>query len=256
MDKKRQFAGGTLLDGESCANVCADGLRSAPNAQNFAMAGAQGPDVDVLGVAGHADLRESATSSTAMCATLAAQRQKGVSLRVVGIQREVFNDDVIQFAIGEFEKQLRERIRSVRSDIERKRQRRDVLRVEIQNLAEAVAQGHASEALFENLKRRERELDELDNGLLPNREDGIQVKLDQVEKFIRGRFADLRHLSSQNAIAAKAELGKHCDSIWVTPDKDGYTLSGKWNLTAGRSDGAGGPNRTVRTVSFCLSVAA
>jgi hypothetical protein len=101
--------------------------------------------------------------------------------------------------------------------------------VEIQNLADAVAQGHASEARFENLKRRERELNELDNGLFPNREDGIQVKLDQVEKFIRGRFADLRHLSSQNAIAAKAELGKHCNSIWVTPDKDGYTLSGKWN---------------------------
>ena len=50
---------------------------------------------------------------------------------LAGLQREILNDDVIQFAMGEFEKQLRERIRSARSDGERKRQRRDVLRVEI-----------------------------------------------------------------------------------------------------------------------------
>ena len=86
MTDEKQFGGGALLDGESCANVCADGHRSAPNAQNFAMAGAQGPDFDVLGLANHADLRESATSSTAKCATLAAQRPKGVSFRVIGIK--------------------------------------------------------------------------------------------------------------------------------------------------------------------------
>jgi hypothetical protein len=80
---------------------------------------------------------------------------------LAGLQREIFNDSVIQFVIGEFEKQLRERIRSVRSDVERKRQRRDVLRVEIDNLAGAVARGYASEALFENLTRREKELAEL-----------------------------------------------------------------------------------------------
>jgi DNA invertase Pin-like site-specific DNA recombinase len=172
-----------------------------------------------------------------------------------GLQREIFNDDVIQFAIGEFEKQLRERIGSLRSDVERKLQRRDVLRVQIDNLADAVAQGYASEALFENLTRRERELKELNNALLPNCEEGIQVKLDRIEKFIRARFADLRQLSSENAIAAKAELGKHCDSIWVTPDDDGYTLSGEWKLTAGRSDGAGGPVRTGRVFPFTVPLA-
>jgi len=98
---------------------------------------------------------------------------------------------------------------------------------------------------LENLTRRERELEELDYGLLPSREESIQVKLNQIEKFIRDRFADLRRLSSDNAIAAKGELGKHCDSIWVTPDNDGYTLSGNWNLTGGRSDGAGGLACTI-----------
>jgi site-specific DNA recombinase len=163
---------------------------------------------------------------------------------LAGLQREIFNDDVIKFAIREFEKQLRERMRSVRSDTEGKRQRREVLRAEIENLADAVAQGHASKALLENLARRERELEELDVGLFSNHEEGIQVRIDQVTKFIRDRFADIRQLSAKNAIGAKAELAKHCDSIWVTPENDGYTLRGNWNLTGGRSDGAGGQTYT------------
>lgn len=52
---------------------------------------------------------------------------------------------------------------------------------------------------------------ELDATLLSDREDRIQVKIDQIEKFIRDRFADLRQLAARNAIAAKAELAKHCD---------------------------------------------
>jgi DNA invertase Pin-like site-specific DNA recombinase len=175
---------------------------------------------------------------------------------LAGLQREIFNDEIIQFAIGEFQKQLRERIRSVRSDVEGRRQRREVLRVEIQNLAHVVAQGYASKALLENLTQRERELEELDKGLMSNSPESIQFKVDQVEKFIRKRFADLRQLSSENASAAKAELGKHCDSIWVTPDNDGYTLSGKWDLSAGRSDGAGGPDRTTRAYAFSILLAA
>jgi hypothetical protein len=176
---------------------------------------------------------------------------------LAGLQREIFNDDVIEFAIQEFAKQLHERITSARGDVEARRQRRDVLRVEVQNLADAVAQGHASKTVLENLTQRERDLEELDKTLMSNSHESIQVKVDQVEKFIRKRFADLRQLSSANASAAKAELGKHCDSIWVTPDNDGYTLSGKWDLNAGRSDGAGGQNRSLETmIRFSAKLAA
>ena len=84
----------------------------------------------------------------------------------------------------------------------------------------------------------------MDAALLSDGEDGIQATIGQIEKFIRERFADLRQLSAKNVSAAKAELAKHCESIWVAPEKEGYTLRGKWNLTAGRSDGAGGQNRT------------
>jgi len=55
---------------------------------------------------------------------------------------------------------------------------------------------------------------------------------------------------------AKAELAKHCTEITLTPEKRTYRICGDWNLLGGRSDGAGGPDRTVRFVEFSLPIAA
>ena len=85
MDEK-QFVGGTFLDGESRTEVCADRRCSALNSEQPAMAAAQGREHALVRVPGHTELREPATCSTPKCATLAAQRQKDVSLRVVGIK--------------------------------------------------------------------------------------------------------------------------------------------------------------------------
>jgi hypothetical protein len=45
---------------------------------------------------------------------------------------------------------------------------------------------------------------------------------------------------------AKAELSKHCTAITLTPEAATFRISGDWNLLAGRSDGAGGPDRTLQ----------
>jgi hypothetical protein len=115
---------------------------------------------------------------------------------LAGLQREVLNNDVLRFAVSEFGRQLRERLSTGRGQIEQQKRRREVLRVEIQNLADIVAHGNASKALLENLAKREREPEELEAGLLSNREELIPIKLEQIEKFIRERFMDLRHLSA------------------------------------------------------------
>ena len=61
-----------------------------------------------------------------------------------GLQREVLTDDMIRFAVGECESQLRLKIRNMKDGLEDKRPRREVLCAEIENLLDAVAQGHAS----------------------------------------------------------------------------------------------------------------
>jgi hypothetical protein len=49
------------------------------------MAAAQGRDLDVLRASGHPESHESAATDTTNCVTLAARRQKGLSVRVAGI---------------------------------------------------------------------------------------------------------------------------------------------------------------------------
>ncbi len=161
-----------------------------------------------------------------------------------GLQREVFREDMIKYAVREFERQLTQRLKEARVDIEGKQQRREVLKREIDNLAEAIAEGHRSSALLDQLTKRERELETISEGLLAANETGIQAKLEEIETFIRKRFADLGKLASLEAESAKAELAKHCSAITITPDGNSYTVSGEWDLVGVRWDGAGGQNRT------------
>ena len=65
---------------------------------------------------------------------------------------------------------------------------------EIDNLAEAIAEGHRSSALLDQLTKRERELETISEGLLAANETGIQAKLEEIETFIRKQFADLGKL--------------------------------------------------------------
>ncbi len=161
-----------------------------------------------------------------------------------GLQREVFREDMIKYAVREFERQLTQRLLEARVDIEGKQRRREVLKREIDNLAEAIAEGHRSSALLDQLTKRERELETISEGLLAANETGIQAKLEEIETFIRKQFADLGKLASLEAESAKAELAKHCSAITITPDGNSYTVSGGWDLMGVRWDGAGGQNRT------------
>ena len=163
---------------------------------------------------------------------------------LAGLQREVFREDMIQFAVAEFGRQLTTKLRDARADVEGKRQRREVLKREIENLASAIAEGHRSPALLEQLSKRERELEAMSDELLAVNETGIQAKLEEMEAFIRKRFANLGQLASLEVRAAKAELAKHCSAITITPDGDSYTVGGGWDLMGVRSVGAGGQNRT------------
>jgi len=91
---------------------------------------------------------------------------------------------------------------------------------------------------------KDSELEAMSDELLAVNETGIQAKLEEIEAFIRKRFANLAQLASLEVRAAKAELAKHCSAITVTPDGDSYTVSGGWDLMGVRSVGAGGVDST------------
>jgi hypothetical protein len=54
----------------------------------------------------------------------------------------------------------------------------------------------------------------------------------------------VHYMTSPSSPSATASVAKHCTEITLTPEGRTYQISGDWNLLGGRSDGAGGQNRT------------
>jgi hypothetical protein len=105
------------------------------------------------------------------------------------------------------------------------RARRERLKVEIANLACAIADGHSSAALLVELGKREREFESISEQLLAADGTGFDAKLQEMEQFVQKRLHDVRGLLFADVPRAKAELSKHCTAITLTPDGTTYRVS-------------------------------
>jgi hypothetical protein len=86
---------------------------------------------------------------------------------------------------------------------------------------------------------------------------GLDARLQEIEKFVQKRLQDIRGLLFADVPRAKAELSKHCTAITLTPERSSFRIAGDWNLLGGRSDGAGGQNRTMQpNIDFRIHLAA
>ena len=180
-----------------------------------------------------------------MCANELVVRRDRIEQELIsGLQREVLREDVAAFALEEFKRQLRARLEDTRSHLATMRNKREKLKTEIANLARAIAEGHRSTALLEELGKRERELDSISEELLAADGRGLDARFREIEEFVQKRLQDIRGLLMADVPRAKSELSKHCTAITLTPEGSTFRIAGDWNLLGGRSDGAGGQNRT------------
>ena len=151
---------------------------------------------------------------------------------------------------------FRFRLEDTRSHLATLRNKREKLKTEIANLARAIAEGHRSAALLDELGKRERELDSISEELLAADGRGLDARFREIEEFVQKRLQDIRGLLFADVPRAKVELSKHCTAITLTPEGSTFRIAGDWNLLGGRSDGAGGPTRTDRDIRFTIKVAA
>jgi site-specific DNA recombinase len=180
-----------------------------------------------------------------ICSSALVVRRDDIERELIeGLQREVLREDVAAYALGEFKRLLQARLQGARSHLAVMRNRREKLKTEIANLATAIAEGHSSTALLGELGKREREIDSISEDLLAADGHGFDAKLQEIEAFVQKRLQDVRRLLFADVPRAKAELSKHCSAITLTPEGSSFRISGDWNLLGGRSDGAGGQNRT------------
>jgi hypothetical protein len=103
---------------------------------------------------------------------------------------------------------------------------------------------HRSAALLDELGKRERELDGISEELIAADGNGLDARLQEIERFVQKRLQAIRGLLFADVPRTKAELSKHCTAITLTPEGSPFRIAGDWNLLGGRSDGAGGQNRT------------
>jgi hypothetical protein len=160
---------------------------------------------------------------------------------ISGLQREVLREDIAAFALEEFKRQLRARRDDTRPHLALMRNKREKLKTEISNLATAIAEGHRSAALLDQLGKCERELDDISEELLAADGRGLM----RGSKRLRRLFRSVCRLLSADVPRAKAELSKHCKAITLTSEGSTFRITGDWNLLGGRSDGAGGLDSTV-----------
>jgi site-specific DNA recombinase len=180
-----------------------------------------------------------------MCANELVVRRDRIEQELIsGLQREVLREDVAAFALEEFKRQLRARMEDTRSHLATMRNKREKLKTEIANLARAIAEGHRSAALLDELGKRERELDSISEELLAADGRGLDARFREIEEFVQQRLQNIRGLLFADVPRAKVELSKHCTAITLTPEGSTFRIAGDWNLLGGRSDGAGGQNRT------------
>lgn len=157
--------------------------------------------------------------SRGMCANALVVRRDQIERELIsGLQREVLQEDVAAFALEEFKRQLRARLDDTKSHLDAMRNKRAKLKAEIANLARAIAEGHSSAALLDELGRRERELDNISEELLAADGRGLDARFREIEAFVQKRLQDIRGLLFADVPRAKAELSKHCTAITLTPE--------------------------------------
>jgi len=158
----------------------------------------------------------------------------------------VLREDVAAFALEEFKHQLRARLEDTRSHLASMRNKREKLKTEIVNLARAIAEGHRSAALLDELGKRERELDSISE-LLAADGRGLDARIREIEEFVQKRLQDIRGLLFADVPRAKVELSKHCTAITLTPEGSPFRITGDWSADVRMVPGA-----RIESSSLCI----
>ncbi len=171
------------------------------------------------------------------------------------LQEAVLTPEAIEYVIGEFGRQLRERLTRMSSGLEDERREIAKLERERENLVRALADGY-SPALTARLGTVEQELAARTSCLLSTEPGSIEAELSKIRAFVNRRLADLTALLQTNVPRARAELQRSVGSIRMVPhdtrDERWYEAEGAFNLLAAYPENGTGPTPgRVLTLDGC-----
>jgi site-specific DNA recombinase len=195
------------------------------------------------------------------CSNSLKERQDWLEARLLHeLQEAVLKPEALEYAIGEFERQLSAALSSRSSEKAGLQDRAAKLNSEIERLTEAVAEAGHSANLLKAIATREAELERVESGLATCNPASAQVQTEALRRFAIDRMTDLPRLLAGETGLARIELAKHVEKIRLTPTEAGgerfYVAEGKWNLLgAGPEMGRAGqllncPARSIAGAGF------
>ena len=154
-----------------------------------------------------------------------------------GLQNEVLKPEMVEFAIEEFGRQLKQYLSRSSVNLDTMRQRRAALEGELRRLTDAMAVHGFSDSLSGAIRKRETELAELTSRLSDESLESVINKIEEIRKFVTGRLNDIPGLLRSDVARARTELAKHVTEIRMIPHRSGseryYVADGGWSLLGG-----------------------
>lgn len=96
-----------------------------------------------------------------------------------GIRESVLRPEVVDYAIGHMKRALRQKLDGLETQLQRVRERKRQVELEIARLVQAIAKGQPSHSVMPAIRERERELRAITYKLLEPRPDSLRATLDE-----------------------------------------------------------------------------
>jgi site-specific DNA recombinase len=178
------------------------------------------------------------------CSNNLRERQDWLEAELLNdLQQEVLKPEAVEFAVQEFDRQLRAALGNLSDDLAAMRERKQQVEAELGRLTEAVAAAGHSPALLRSIAQREEELRVITERLLSEGPGSVEWRIEEIRQFVASRMADLQRLLRErdDVQRARLELAKHIgQGIRMTPrERAGvryYAAEGEWNLLGGMQE--------------------
>jgi hypothetical protein len=185
---------------------------------------------------------------------LRIQRQQLEDRLLSGLQDKVLREEFVEYVICGLQEELRQRHENLEAGLERLRDEKRRIEVELKRLVDTIAVGNSSATVMDAINEREARLRQIANQVIEPGSESLQEKLEELRTFAVLRLTRLRELLTNPAAIheARALLADQIGKFKLERVNENGRISFKANgnidffgeeaLT--RVGGAGGQNRT------------
>jgi hypothetical protein len=169
-------------------------------------------------------------------------------------KRPLLVPEVVDYALGQFEKELGHQLQSLSGQMDASRRRKVELEAELRRLTSAVAKVGDSCFLLEAIVDHERELRGLTDRLLSGEPGSIQASLADLRQFVHSRLSNVKKLLYSDVEHARLEPARRVSRITMRPVETAgqrhYIASGEWGLLGEGFAASGGGLEMVAGAGF------